>query len=658
MDECSVDNGGCEGLCANRQGSYQCSCSEGFRLASNGKKCIGKNCPGCPCLLSAPWAHLSVVVTWPPICNDRSQRMSFEEWTRSVSGQLSQHARLVRMRLRGAARHPIGQWRPFVRGSRWMPPIGRQFRLLSHLSQYTGHCILYLPRRLHVGRRLEDLSRYNQLNSSIHCTWIEFWTLKCQLLDIDECELEDVGQSCAGSCINTIGSFKCSEEEEEEEEEIEEEETTTTSTTTPPPPSQIEDEEEEEEEIECPQGFLPNEDEGNNEANCVDVDECSLPGDQHNFGCSHQCVNTQGSAHCDCPQGYVIGEDKKTCQDVDECATKEKFGCEDECVNTVGSAHCQCRHSGYQLAANDSKSCVDRDECLQGDNFGCSHQCVNLAGSAECRCHSGYKLKSDQKSCKDIDECAKDNGGCSHQCDNLKGSMKCSCPEGYQLSTENDKLCVEMDECGDAETLLKCTSSGGSCVNTPGSYKCDCPEGYVTNSSASSDHCIDVDECADAETPPPCSNGWTNLPGSYRCQCDAGFVSDENGTCADIDECPQGVCDQLCTNLPGSYVCDCHSGYQLIGDRCQDVDECGSQSAPPCDGICRNTMGSFECFCADGFRLTDDNKCQDVDECGEDPCLAASAICTNSPGSYSCSCQMGYQMADNNGTCVGIIWNI
>lgn len=41
VDECSVDNGGCEGQCTNRQGSFQCSCSDGFRLASNGKKCIG-----------------------------------------------------------------------------------------------------------------------------------------------------------------------------------------------------------------------------------------------------------------------------------------------------------------------------------------------------------------------------------------------------------------------------------------------------------------------------------------------------------------------------------------------------------------------------------------------------------------------------------------
>lgn len=36
-----MDNGGCDGQCTNRPGGYFCSCSTGFRLASNGKKCIG-----------------------------------------------------------------------------------------------------------------------------------------------------------------------------------------------------------------------------------------------------------------------------------------------------------------------------------------------------------------------------------------------------------------------------------------------------------------------------------------------------------------------------------------------------------------------------------------------------------------------------------------
>ena len=43
VDECLVENGGCEGECLNKPGSYLCSCPLGFRLASNGRKCIDKN---------------------------------------------------------------------------------------------------------------------------------------------------------------------------------------------------------------------------------------------------------------------------------------------------------------------------------------------------------------------------------------------------------------------------------------------------------------------------------------------------------------------------------------------------------------------------------------------------------------------------------------
>lgn len=41
VDECATANGGCDGQCSNRPGSFICSCPIGFRLASNGKKCIG-----------------------------------------------------------------------------------------------------------------------------------------------------------------------------------------------------------------------------------------------------------------------------------------------------------------------------------------------------------------------------------------------------------------------------------------------------------------------------------------------------------------------------------------------------------------------------------------------------------------------------------------
>ena len=41
-----------------------------------------------------------------------------------------------------------------------------------------------------------------------------------------------------------------------------------------------------------------------------DVDECL----EDNGGCSDDCVDTDGSYHCTCQDGYQVGADLKTCQ--------------------------------------------------------------------------------------------------------------------------------------------------------------------------------------------------------------------------------------------------------------------------------------------------------------------------------------------------------
>ncbi len=42
LNECSVNNGGCDGQCTNTQGSYTCSCGSGYELGANGQSCDGK----------------------------------------------------------------------------------------------------------------------------------------------------------------------------------------------------------------------------------------------------------------------------------------------------------------------------------------------------------------------------------------------------------------------------------------------------------------------------------------------------------------------------------------------------------------------------------------------------------------------------------------
>ena len=42
INECQTSNGGCEQVCANTVGSFECSCNQGFSLSSDGANCNGK----------------------------------------------------------------------------------------------------------------------------------------------------------------------------------------------------------------------------------------------------------------------------------------------------------------------------------------------------------------------------------------------------------------------------------------------------------------------------------------------------------------------------------------------------------------------------------------------------------------------------------------
>ena len=41
IDECLIDNGRCAHTCDNTDGSYQCSCWDGYELTSDGHNCTG-----------------------------------------------------------------------------------------------------------------------------------------------------------------------------------------------------------------------------------------------------------------------------------------------------------------------------------------------------------------------------------------------------------------------------------------------------------------------------------------------------------------------------------------------------------------------------------------------------------------------------------------
>ena len=77
-----------------------------------------------------------------------------------------------------------------------------------------------------------------------------------------------------------------------------------------------------------------------------------------------------------CPDGFLLGSDWRTCEDVDECEAADACGEAEVCVNTAGG-----------------HSCRPRDACRE-DNGGCSHGCLDAGAGAgaRCSCPRGMEL--------------------------------------------------------------------------------------------------------------------------------------------------------------------------------------------------------------------------------------------------------------------------
>ncbi len=66
INECITLNGGCTGICHNADGSFSCSCNDGFTLGSDGKSCNGQ--------FQYIWYCMNLIVCFVDIneCNDGS----------------------------------------------------------------------------------------------------------------------------------------------------------------------------------------------------------------------------------------------------------------------------------------------------------------------------------------------------------------------------------------------------------------------------------------------------------------------------------------------------------------------------------------------------------------------------------------------------------
>uniref|UniRef100_A0A9J7XB55 Matrilin 3a n=1 Tax=Cyprinus carpio carpio TaxID=630221 RepID=A0A9J7XB55_CYPCA len=154
----------------------------------------------------------------------------------------------------------------------------------------------------------------------------------------------------------------------------------------------------------------------------ANMDACEI-----GHSCQHICVSSDNSYHCKCRSGFVLNDDMRTCSirgagayghgnsvhegdrngegsaSVDSCALGPD--CQHTCISSDSSYYCSCP-PGFVLM-QDKKSCqasntdgdgsASLDYCALGHE--CEHVCVNDDASYHCECQRGFVLQEDKKTC-------------------------------------------------------------------------------------------------------------------------------------------------------------------------------------------------------------------------------------------------------------------
>ncbi|XP_060578338.1 fibrillin-1-like [Ruditapes philippinarum] len=575
QDECKVNNGGCSQHCSNTDGSFQCSCDDGYRLSIDDLyTCIDideceellHNCSHlctnteggftCQCFSGYALNRTSCVQIFDGICSVTKQNDCRSADGCTVNGEVEEcfcvngyeldETGTKCLDINECGRH-----------------ICSQGCLNTHGS-YECYCF--------AGYRLEDTSTCKECENTFwgndceqECVCSGRGADKCHPVKGCICESGWFGESCnedinecefdippcsnpRTECVNTLGSYSCK----------------------------------------CRVGFSLS-----NKGLCTDIDECKEP---HLNNCTQECKNTIGSFSCKCKNGFTR-KDQTSCDDINECALGIS-DCEQKCVNNRGQYSCYC-HYGYTLN-DDRRTCSKiEDPCLTINNLTCSHFCELADHNAVCGCQNGFIIQNDNQTCTDVNECKNtEKNECEDNstCFNTEGSYMCNCPIGKRL--ENDgRTCTDCDQ----------YHYGRNCAHNCSCLKgiCDKKTGCICDPGWAGDRCeTDIDECFTGQvTCQVLHSTCFNLPGTAFCLCDVGYQN-ISGVCEDINECSDDSlndCDQLCTNTEGSYSCSCQRGFAFDDASCKDTDECAGSD--DCDQGCTNTIGSYRCFCKEGFSL-------------------------------------------------------
>uniref|UniRef100_A0A3B5AVN0 Thrombomodulin n=1 Tax=Stegastes partitus TaxID=144197 RepID=A0A3B5AVN0_9TELE len=309
---------------------------------------------------------------------------------------------------------------------------------------------------------------------------------------------------------------------------------------------------------------------GGCEFNCSsETQTCTCPEGQilhpNNISCTKQpcadgaqgCLQV-GAIHApECPKGFRLAQDGKSCEDINECEEDDPCTAEgEECENTSGGFMCICQED----FVFEDGMCVNITICGLCEQMICPKIDGNMQ---QCFCPDGY-----------ITDIGEGTIMCEHKCENLFGGYRCLCNESFKL--QDGYKCVplyEPDEGGSGSTESFFTPASRPASGHSAPLPSYIKTGSILGITLFLLLCLGL-LCFLIRNAfrPECDPN-----DSSQCYCPAGYVAEERGRdtfCIDMDECSSYFCDQDCKNTFGGYVCMCSSGYTLVdGYKCVKNDD-------------------------------------------------------------------------------------